>query len=84
MNEATEQVFDVDIPLISAYLHYWWNFGPEGPNQSGEKQITEVVSENVNRVYIAMLKMVFYTIGSDDSAWMGRLPSESINYALYC
>lgn len=33
MQKIRFQVFDVDIPLISAYLHYWWNFGPEGPNQ---------------------------------------------------
>ena len=27
------KVFDVDIPLICAYLHYWWNSGPEAATQ---------------------------------------------------
>lgn len=27
-------VYDVDLSLLCAYLHYWWQLGPEGPNRS--------------------------------------------------
>lgn len=27
-------VYDVDLPLICAYLYYWWQLGPEGPNRT--------------------------------------------------
>lgn len=27
-------VYDVDLSLICAYLQYWWQSGPEGPNKS--------------------------------------------------
>lgn len=26
---SAPNIFDVDLPLICAYLTYWWQFGPE-------------------------------------------------------
>lgn len=26
--------YDVDMPLLSSYLTYWWQLGPDGPNRT--------------------------------------------------
>ena len=27
-------VYDVDLPLLSSYLTYWWQLGPDGPTRT--------------------------------------------------
>ena len=66
--------FDVDLPLICSYLTYWHQFGPEG-SAKAEKNITNVVSEHMNRTFAAILKLNRDNIGFQEAPWLCRVAS---------
>ncbi|VDM37968.1 unnamed protein product [Toxocara canis] len=65
-------VFDVDLPLMSSYLTYWWQMGPDGGSKSTQPT-TDVTSEHMNRIFCALLRMMRDHVGIENAPWLCRV-----------
>ena len=72
---AQPNTFDIDLPLISSYLSYWWQFGPEGPSGDRKTAVptTQVISSHINRFFCALLKLMRDHVNSQNAPWLCRI-----------
>uniref|UniRef100_A0A915J8H5 Ryanodine receptor n=1 Tax=Romanomermis culicivorax TaxID=13658 RepID=A0A915J8H5_ROMCU len=66
-------IFDIDLPLICSYLHYWWDYGTDCVD--ADRQLTNVNSQSMNRVFVAVLKLLGEHIGEHNGRWLCRVAS---------
>ncbi|GMR59737.1 hypothetical protein PMAYCL1PPCAC_29932, partial [Pristionchus mayeri] len=71
-------VYDVDLPLLTTYVGYWFNYGPDGAKREGSHPITNVSYETINRVFSVLLTMIKMHVGVEDAPWLCRVSFFSV------
>ncbi|XP_023317849.1 ryanodine receptor isoform X1 [Trichogramma pretiosum] len=66
-------VVDVILPLLCAYLPFWWAQGPDNVNAQDGNYISMVTSEHMNQLLKNVLKLIKKNIGNENAPWMTRI-----------
>ncbi|XP_046400098.1 ryanodine receptor isoform X3 [Ischnura elegans] len=66
-------VIDVIMPMLCAYLPFWWSQGPDNVSPTGGNHVTMVTSEHMNQLLKSVLKLIKKNIGNDNAPWMTRI-----------
>lgn len=66
-------IIDVTLPLLCAYLPFWWSQGPDNVTPTSENYVTMVTAEHMNSLLRNVLKMIKKNIGNDNAQWMTRI-----------
>ncbi|GMS80970.1 hypothetical protein PENTCL1PPCAC_3145, partial [Pristionchus entomophagus] len=78
MYAENPNVYDVDLPLLTTYVGYWFNYGPDGGKKEGSLPITNVSYETINRVFSVLLTMIKMHVGVEDAPWLCRVSFFSV------
>lgn len=68
---------DIILPMLCAYLSFWWNQGPESVNLPEGRHVTSVTSEHLNRMLRSVLILVKNTVGHTGNQWMISLAAHT-------
>ncbi|XP_055693636.1 ryanodine receptor [Lutzomyia longipalpis] len=71
-NDA-QHIIDVILPLLCAYLPFWWAQGPDNLTPTTGNHVTMVTADHMNQLLKNVLKMIKKNIGNDNSPWMTRI-----------
>ena len=70
-------IVDVIIPIVCAYLPFWWSQGPDNVNVSGDNYITMVTTEHLNGIFKTILNLIGNNIGVRQANWMTTIASHA-------
>ncbi|XP_026324427.1 ryanodine receptor [Hyposmocoma kahamanoa] len=71
-NEAPH-IIDVVLPLLCAYLPFWWAQGPDNVTPTAGNHVTMVTAEHMNQLLKNVLKLIKKNIGNESAPWMTRI-----------
>ncbi|KAL5285595.1 hypothetical protein ACFFRR_007348 [Megaselia abdita] len=71
-NDA-QHIIDVTLPLLCAYLPFWWSQGPDNVSPTSGNHVTMVTADHMNALLTNVLKMIKKNIGNENAAWMTRI-----------
>ncbi|XP_026840881.1 ryanodine receptor isoform X1 [Drosophila persimilis] len=66
-------IIDVILPLLCAYLPFWWSQGPDNVSPTSGNHVTMVTADHMNPLLRNVLKMIKKNIGNDNAPWMTRI-----------
>ncbi|KRG04786.1 ryanodine receptor isoform X8 [Drosophila mojavensis] len=66
-------IIDVILPLLCAYLPFWWSQGPDNVSPTSGNHVTMVTADHMNSLLRNVLKMIKKNIGNDNAPWMTRI-----------
>lgn len=66
-------IIDVILPLLCAYLPFWWLQGPDNVSPTSGNHVTMVTADHMNVLLKNVLKMIKKNIGNENAAWMTRI-----------
>ncbi|XP_017464405.1 PREDICTED: ryanodine receptor [Rhagoletis zephyria] len=66
-------IIDVILPLLCAYLPFWWAQGPDNVSPTSGNHVTMVTADHMNSLLRNVLKMIKKNIGNDNAPWMTRI-----------
>ncbi|KAK2706501.1 hypothetical protein QYM36_016513 [Artemia franciscana] len=66
-------IIDVYLPMMCAYLPFWWSQGPDNVNPTTGNHITMVTSEHMNHLLKNIINLIKNNIGTEGSPWMIRI-----------
>lgn len=70
-------VIDIILPLLCAYLSFWWNQGPDNISLAEENHVTLVTSHHLNRMLKSVLNLIKHTVGHPNNPWLITLASNT-------
>lgn len=71
-NDA-QHIIDVTLPLLCAYLPFWWSQGPDNVSPTSGNHVTMVTADHMNSLLTNVLKMIKKNIGNETATWMTRI-----------
>lgn len=71
-------VAEVTLPMLCSYISHWWNWGPEGVQDS--PVFTCVVPQHASDLLGHILRIVHNHVGASQGHWMKQLAGISITY----
>ncbi|XP_058809913.1 ryanodine receptor [Phymastichus coffea] len=66
-------IVDVILPLLCAYLPFWWAQGPDNVNPTEGTYLSMVTSDHMNQLLKNVLKLIKKNIGNENAPWMTRI-----------
>ncbi|XP_055318049.1 ryanodine receptor isoform X5 [Sitodiplosis mosellana] len=66
-------IIDVILPLLCAYLPFWWSQGPDNVSPTSGNHVTMVTADHMNVLLKNVLKMIKKNIGNENAQWMTRI-----------
>lgn len=68
-----QHIIDVILPMLCAYLPFWWAQGPDNVSPTGGNHVTMVTAEHMNHLLKNVLKLIKKNIGNENAPWMTRI-----------
>lgn len=66
-------IIDVILPLLCAYLPFWWSQGPDNVSPTSGNHVTMVTADHMNMLLKNVLKLIKKNIGNENAQWMTRI-----------
>ncbi|XP_037915514.1 ryanodine receptor isoform X7 [Hermetia illucens] len=66
-------IIDVILPLLCAYLPFWWAQGPDNVSPTSGNHVTMVTADHMNHLLKNVLKLIKKNIGNENAPWMTRI-----------
>ncbi|CAG0880143.1 unnamed protein product [Darwinula stevensoni] len=78
--EKSPHIVDLLLPMLCAYLPFWWNQGPDNVDPTEGGHMTSVTSDHLNKLLKCILDLIKNNIGSENSPWMIRIACNTDAY----
>ncbi|XP_043197981.1 ryanodine receptor-like isoform X5 [Amphibalanus amphitrite] len=82
--DEARHIVDSLLPMLCAYLPFWWSQGPDNAGEGETQSTTRVTDGHMNQLLKNILHLIKSNIGSAEAPWMTRIAGYAQQIIVSC